>query len=83
EVGTLAPATQARLLAALIEKRFRRLGGEEDVPFGARLIASTSMDLEGAVDAGSFREDLLVRLSLARIEVPPLVEHDDDIAALA
>ncbi|WP_204303133.1 sigma 54-interacting transcriptional regulator, partial [Klebsiella pneumoniae] len=55
----------------------------EDVPFGARLIASTSMDLEGAVDAGSFREDLLVRLSLARIEVPPLVEHDDDIAALA
>lgn len=83
EVGALAPATQARLLAALIEKRFRRLGGTEDVVFGARLIASTSMDLELAVEAGSFREDLLVRLSLARIEVPPLAEHGDDIAALA
>jgi len=83
EVGALAPATQARLLAALIEKRFRRLGGEAEVPFAARLIASTSMDLETAVAAGSFREDLLVRLSLARIEVPPLAEHDDDIAALA
>ncbi|HWU94272.1 MAG TPA: helix-turn-helix domain-containing protein, partial [Sphingomonas sp.] len=74
---------QARLLAALIEKRFRRIGGEEDVPFGARLIASTSMDLEAVVAAGSFREDLLVRLSLARIEVPPLTEHGDDIAGLA
>lgn len=83
EVGALSPATQARLLAALIEKRFRRLGGTEDVPFEARLIASTSMDLELAVEAGSFREDLLVRLSLARIEVPPLAEHGDDIAALA
>jgi len=83
EVGALSPATQARLLAALIEKRFRRVGGNEDVAFGARLIASTSMDLELAVEAGSFREDLLVRLSLARIEVPPLTEHGDDIAALA
>jgi two-component system response regulator HydG len=83
EVGALAPATQARLLAALIEKRFKRLGGEESVPFEARLIASTSMDLELAVEAGSFREDLLVRLSLARLEVPPLAEHGGDIAALA
>ncbi|MEP9359783.1 sigma-54 dependent transcriptional regulator [Sphingomonas sp. KR3-1] len=83
EVGALAPATQARLLAALIEKRFRRLGGDEEVPFAARLIVSTSLDLEEAVATGTFREDLLVRLGLARIEVPALAEHGDDIAALA
>ena len=53
------------------------------MPFNARLIASTSINLDDAVAAGTFREDLLVRLSLARIEVPPLAEHCEDIAALA
>ncbi len=51
--GALAPATQARLLAALQEQRFHRIGGDEAVPFHARLIASTSMDLEAAVSSGT------------------------------
>lgn len=83
EVGSLAPAIQARLLATLIEKRFHRPGGDADVPFAARLIASTSTDLEAAVAAGNFREDLLVRLGLARIEVPPLAGRGDNIETLA
>lgn len=83
EVGALAPATQARLLAALIEQRFTRIGGDAFVPFQARLIASTSMDLEAAVQAGSFRADLLVRLGLVRVEVPALRARGDDIAELA
>ncbi|MDV3457403.1 sigma-54 dependent transcriptional regulator [Sphingomonas sp. HF-S4] len=83
EVGALAPATQARLFAALQEQCFQRLGGDEIVPFQARLIASTSMDLDGAVAAGAFRADLLVRLGLVRVEVPPLRARGADIAQLA
>jgi two-component system, NtrC family, response regulator HydG len=83
EVGALAPATQARLLAVLQEQRFRRVGGSDVVPFHARLIASTSLDLEAAVEAGSFRADLLVRLGLVRVEVPPLRARGGDVAQLA
>jgi len=83
EVGRLAPATQARLFTAMQEQRFRRIGGDEVVPFHARLIASTSMDLEAAVQAGSFRADLLVRLGLVRVEVPPLRERGGDVVQLA
>ncbi|UYY59688.1 sigma-54-dependent transcriptional regulator [Sphingomonas sp. S2-65] len=83
EVGALAPTTQARLLAAIIEGRFTRVGGTEPVPFRARLIATTSMDLEGAVEGGSFRADLLVRLGLVRVAVPTLRERGDDVIQLA
>lgn len=83
EVGALAPSTQARLLATLIEQRFTRIGGSEPVPFHARLIATTSLDLEAAVDAGVFRADLLVRLGLVRVAVPPLRARGDDAARLA
>ena len=83
EVGSLAPATQARLLSTLQEQRFTRIGGDETVPFRARLIASTGMDLEAAVNAGNFRADLLVRLGLVRVEVPPLRARGGDLAQLA
>lgn len=83
EVGALASNTQARLLAALIEQRFTRIGGGEFLPFRAKLIASTSLDLDAAVASGSFRADLLVRLDLVRIEVPPLRARGDDIVELA
>ena len=83
EVGTLAPSSQARLLAALHDQSFVRAGGSEPVPFNARLVASTSLDLEACVAAGTFREDLLVRLGLVRIEVPPLRARGVYFAALA
>jgi DNA-binding NtrC family response regulator len=83
EVGALAPNTQARLLAALVEQRFTRIGGDEFAPFRARLIASTSLDLDTAVASGSFRADLLVRLGLVRVEVPALRARGEDIGELA
>lgn len=83
EVGTLAPATQARLLAVLQEQRLTRIGGTEPVPFRARLIATSTLDLEAAVMAGSFRADLLVRLGLVRVEVPPLRARGEDAGRLA
>ncbi|TGX43223.1 sigma-54-dependent Fis family transcriptional regulator [Sphingomonas naasensis] len=83
EVGSLAPATQARLAEALQEQRFTRIGGSEIVPFQARLIASTGTELEAAVNAGSFRADLLVRLGLVRVEVPPLRARGGDLVQLA
>lgn len=83
EVAALAPTTQIRLLAALIEQRFTRLGGTEPVPFKARLIVTSSSDLDLAVEAGSFRSDLLVRLGLVRVAVPSLRLRGDDIVQLA
>jgi two-component system, NtrC family, response regulator HydG len=83
EVASLAPATQARLLAALIEGRFTRIGGTEMVPFQARLIATTSVDLDAAMEAGAFRADLLVRLGLVRVEVPALRRRGEDLVQIA
>lgn len=83
EVGALAPATQARLVAALEQQHFARIGGNARVAFHARLIASTSMDLEAMVEAGSFRADLLVRLGLVRVEVPALRARGNDVIQLA
>jgi two-component system, NtrC family, response regulator HydG len=82
EVGALTPRLQARLLAVLQEQRFNRVGGAEAVPFRARVIASSSIDLDAAVEAGSFRADLLVRLGLVRIEVPSLRMRGADAAQL-
>lgn len=83
EIGAMAPTTQAKLLAMLNDQRFRRIGGGEHVPFNARLLASTSLDLEERVEEGQFRADLLTRLGLVRIDVPPLRARGDDIAVLA
>lgn len=82
-IEALSPATQARLLAALQEGRIKRVGGSENIPISSRLIASTSVDLDGRVEEGAFRADLLGRLRLARIQVPPLRVRGDDIALLA
>ncbi|WP_448661378.1 sigma-54-dependent transcriptional regulator [Sphingomonas sp. CJ20] len=83
EVGALAASTQARLLSALQEQQFRRVGGSDTVPFRARLIATTSLDLDAAVESGVFRADLLQRLGLVRVAVPALRARGDDAARLA
>jgi len=83
EVGALPGALQARLLRAIDEHRFTRVGGGESIGFQARLIVSTSHDLAARVAAGLFRADLFARLGLVRIELPPLRERGDDIALLA
>ena len=83
EVAALAPAIQAKLLRVLEEKRFERLGGSETLKMEARLIALTNADLEQAVKAGYFREDLYFRLNVLKIAVPALRERPKDIPILA
>ena len=83
EVAALAPAIQAKLLRVLEEKRFERLGGSETLKMEARLIALTNADLEQAVKAGYFREDLYFRLNVLKIAVPALRERPGDISLLA
>ena len=81
-VDCLSPATQAELVAALRDGAVRRLGGGEPLPLGARLIASTRRDLEALVADGGFRADLLARLALVRVAVPPLRERLGDLPLL-
>ncbi|MBC9032562.1 sigma-54-dependent Fis family transcriptional regulator [Sphingomonas sp. JC676] len=83
EVAALSPTLQARLLDVLQKQRFTRVGGTEPIAFHARMLASTSFDLEACVTSGSFRADLLVRLGLVRIEVPTLRARGDDVIELA
>jgi two-component system, NtrC family, response regulator AtoC len=83
EVGELPLALQAKLLTFLDAGRYRRLGGTTEQTSTARIIAATNRDLEAAVGAGTFREDLWFRLSVFRIDVPPLRARRDDVLPLA
>jgi two-component system response regulator AtoC len=83
EVAALSPATQSKLLRVLEERQFERLGGTETLVIEARLIALTNADLQRAVSAGHFREDLFFRLSVLTIRVPALRERQADILPLA
>ena len=83
QIGELSPLHQAKLLRAVEERRFERLGGTESVELEARLIASASADLEQAVERGLFRRDLFHRLGVFWIRLPPLRERPDDIVPLA
>ena len=83
EIGDMSPNTQAKLLRVLQEHEFERLGGTRTIKVDVRLIAATNRDLPAMVEAGQFREDLYYRLNVVTIEMPPLRERKDDIAALA
>ena len=83
EVAALSTATQAKLLRVLEERSFERLGGTETLVIEARLIALTNAELQRAVAARRFREDLYFRLSVLAIHVPALRERRADIVPLA
>ncbi len=83
EIGELPVDLQAKLLRALEEHRFRRLGGAEEVRVDVRVLAATNRDLAAAVSEGRFRLDLLYRLNVITVHVPPLRERGDDVLLLA
>ncbi len=83
EVAALAGAVQSKLLRVLEERTFERLGGTETLRIDARLVALTNTDLESAVAAGRFREDLYFRLNVVTLHVPPLRARPADIVPLA
>jgi two-component system response regulator AtoC len=83
EIGEMEPTVQARLLKALEEKRFRRVGGLRDLKADFRLIAATNRDLQAEVAAGRFRADLYYRLNVVRLRMPPLRERMEDLPILA
>ncbi len=83
EIGELPLALQPKLLRMIEARTVRRLGGNQEHPMRCRLIAGTNINLETAVAAGRFREDLYYRLNVARIELPTLRARREDIIALA
>ena len=83
EIGELAPSLQAKILRALQQKEFERVGGNRTIKFCARVVAATNKDLEKAIKSGEFRQDLYYRLNVVSVTVPPLRERRDDIPLLA
>ena len=83
EIGDLALPMQAKLLRVLQERSIERLGSNVAVPVDIRLICATNRDLEKMVEDGTFRQDLYFRISVFRIDLPPLRERRDDIPLLA
>jgi two-component system, NtrC family, response regulator AtoC len=82
EISALSPPLQAKLLRALQEKSFTRLGGNDPVPLRARVVASTSADIEALLAAGTFRRDLFYRINVVTVMMPPLRERAQDIPGL-
>jgi DNA-binding NtrC family response regulator len=83
EIGDLPLALQAKILRALEEKRFERVGGTALLQVDVRVVAATNRNLRAAIAARQFREDLYFRLSVFPITIPPLRDRPDDISMLA
>ena len=83
EIGELKPELQAKLLRALEERTFERLGGTRTLRADARWVAATNRDLAAMIEEGTFREDLYHRLAVFPIRLPPLRERRQDIRPLA
>jgi len=83
EIGDISPKLQLDLLRVLEERRFFRVGGSDEVKVNVRVIAASNRNLQEAVRAGSFRDDLFYRLNVVTIELPALRERPEDIPLLA
>jgi two-component system, NtrC family, response regulator len=83
EIGELPAPVQVKLLRFLQEKCFQRVGGRQEIPSDARVLAATNRNLQESVAAGKFREDLYFRLAVVVAKVPPLRQRGDDLVLLA
>jgi Nif-specific regulatory protein len=83
EIGDMPVDMQVKILRALQERNFYRVGGKEEVSVDIRVVSATNRDLKKAIEDGSFREDLYFRLAVVTIDVPPLRERGDDILEIA
>jgi two-component system nitrogen regulation response regulator NtrX len=83
EVGDMSLKTQSKVLRALDEQKFTRVGGDEAIKVDVRVIAATNKNLEDEISRGNFREDLFYRLNVVPFYVPPLRERKEDIPLLA
>ncbi|MDP2644827.1 MAG: sigma 54-interacting transcriptional regulator [Desulfobacterales bacterium] len=83
EIGEMPKAQQVYLLRVLQEKVIRKIGGNRDIPVNCRVIAATNKDIISEVELGAFREDLLYRLMVLMIKIPPLRKRGEDIQLLS
>ncbi len=83
EIGEMSPVVQVKLLRVLQERKFRRLGGTEEIDADIRILAATNRDLSKMVADGTFREDLFYRINVIPLRLPALRERLDDIPLLA
>ncbi len=83
EIGEMSPVVQVKLLRVLQERKFRRLGGTEEIDADIRILAATNRDLSKMVSEGQFREDLFYRINVIPLRLPPLRDRRDDIPILA
>jgi DNA-binding NtrC family response regulator len=83
EIGTMTMDMQAKILRVLQDRRFMHLGGTQEIQVDVRILAATNVNLQEAVRAGRFREDLFYRLNVITLELPPLRSRREDIPLLA
>ena len=82
EIGEMGILLQSRLLRVLENRRFRRVGGKDDLEVKARIVAATNQRLSKSIEQGTFRNDLYYRLQVVEVEVPPLRERPEDLEVL-
>jgi transcriptional regulator with GAF, ATPase, and Fis domain len=83
EIGKMSLAMQAKLLRVVEDKEFERVGGTQTIKTDVKIITATNLELEKAIEEGTFREDLFYRLNIIPIMLPPLRDRKDDIPMLA